>query len=500
MVCSGCRLPVDTGARFHHCSFNLKGFNITSSSKTLSFHPCKVIYHEGCIKVGPPFRSRHFGKGTLGLQYPPCATNLPFICELCTTRAQIGRELDPLSPADMTLLLLERMRMIDAAHAWAPRTLQNACRTLRRTNKFFTSYGLPSIHDQLQLPSLPHPPVDLAIPMFWSMIHHTTYPSTRSHGPAPSWNTARSQRSALSLYSAWTAAFCFPHNSYKDGEDRVLSSTYVSPSDNILARLTASGIGARLGTESRPSQALNYHHIHWNQNHRAKLINSNPSLQIQYDLVAAQCVELLAWLGWLRASETFSMRMSDVELVPPGKGECYSFPPNVGGLLLQLLPSTKSSRNKQVDVVIAWRTSSGFQPGYWFSRLFQILQQLHWNNPSCFLFRTSQNSSWTSNYFRTNHLYPLLHLQYLSGDATLRHINISSSHDIPYFFYSMHSYRRGADTHCSRKREGCLRKAHRHEPINHGRWRVKNQGRESMPTHYQEPSIEDRVYLTLMCF
>ena len=39
----------------------------------------------------------------------------------------------------MNLLLLERMRMIDAAHEWAPRTLENECRTLRRTNIFLMS-------------------------------------------------------------------------------------------------------------------------------------------------------------------------------------------------------------------------------------------------------------------------------------------------------------------------------------------------------------------------
>ena len=458
------------------------------------------MYHPKCIRVGPPFRSRHYGKGTLGLQYPPCATNLPFICELCTVRAQLGREIDPLLSSDITLLLLERMRMIDAAHAWAPRTLENACRTLRRTDRFFMSYNLPSLHNQLQLPFLSHPPLDVSIPIFWSMEHHTTYPSSRSHGPAPSWNTARAQRSVLSLYCAWTAAFCFPKNSYKDNDDRVLSAASVSPSDNILSRLTASGIGSRLGTESRPSQALNAFHIHWNQQHRAKLLRSISSLHVQYDIVAAQCVELLAWLGWLRASEIFFMSMSNVELVPPGQGECYNFPSTVGALLLQLLPSTKSSRNKQVDVVIAWKTASGLYPGYWFSLLFRLLHKLQWTSPNCYLFRTSNASPWTSNYFRTNHLYPLLHLQYLAGDATLRHINVSSSHDIPYFFYGMHSYRRGSDTHCSRKREGCIRKAHRDEPINHGRWRVRNQGSESMPLHYREPSIEDRVYLTLMCF
>ncbi len=122
------------------------------------------------------------------------------------------------------------------------KTLQNACRSLYRTDNFFNPYALPTIHDQLQLPSLPHPPVDLAIPMFWSMIHHSTFPSSRSRGHAPYWDTVRSQRSAISLYSAWTAAVCFPHTSYKDGEDRVLSAAYVSPSNNILSRFTASGI------------------------------------------------------------------------------------------------------------------------------------------------------------------------------------------------------------------------------------------------------------------
>jgi len=496
MVCSGCRLPVDTNVKVHKCIFSKKGFNLN----LVSFRPCQVMYHAQCIRVGPPFRSRHFGKGTLGLQFPPCATDLPFICELCTVRTHLGREIDPLLPSDNTLLILERMRMIDAAHAWAPRTLENACRSLRKTNKFFHYYGLPTVHDQLQLPTLSHPPLNLAIPSFWSMEHHTTVPSSRSQGYAPSWNTARNQRSAQSLYSAWTAAFCFPNNSYKDAENRVLSAISVSPAGNILSRITASGIGSRLGTESRPSQALNQYHIHWNQNHRANLLRSVTSPHVKYDLVAAQCVELFAWLGWLRSSEIFHMTMSDVEMVPPGKGECYNFPPSIGALLLQLLPSTKSSRNKQVDIVIAWQTASGLRPGFWLSQLFQILNDLKWNTPNCFLFRTPSNSPWTSNYYRTNHLYPLLHLQYLNGDATLRHINITSSHDIPYFFYSMHSYRRGSDTHCSRKREGCIRKAYKDEPINHGRWRIKNQGKESMPLHYREPSIEDRVYLTLMCF
>ena len=111
------------------------------------------MYHPKCITVGTPFCSHHFGKGTKGLQYPPCATDFPFICELCTTRTQLGRELDPQQSTDLGLLRLERMRMIDVAHAWSPKTLENACRHVRRLNKFFNFYDLPSTHDQLHLPT-----------------------------------------------------------------------------------------------------------------------------------------------------------------------------------------------------------------------------------------------------------------------------------------------------------------------------------------------------------
>ena len=255
------------------------------------------MYHPPCIQVGSPFSSRHFGKGTNGLQYPPCATNLPFICELCTTRTQIGRELDPHIPSDKQLLRLERMRMIDAAHAWAPRTLQNACSTIRRIDAFFSSVHLPSTHHQLHLPPLLHPPLSISIPLFWSMEHHSSTPSSRSQGLTPTWNTSRAQRSALSLYSAWAAAFCFPQDHYRDNDNRVLSAPSISPSDNILSRFTASGIGSRLGTEYRPSQALTYLHITWNQKYRSNLLRSCTSPHATYDLVAAQCVELIAWLG-----------------------------------------------------------------------------------------------------------------------------------------------------------------------------------------------------------
>ena len=147
-VCSGCLLPIDQKSRYHTCIFQHRGFTI----KNTVYPPCNVQYHASCVSIGLPFRTRHFGKGTRGIQFPPCATNLPFICELCTVRTHLGREIDPYVASDTLLLSLERMRMIDAAHAWAPRTLENACRTLRRIDNFCKDCQLPTIHQQLQLP------------------------------------------------------------------------------------------------------------------------------------------------------------------------------------------------------------------------------------------------------------------------------------------------------------------------------------------------------------
>ena len=76
--------------------------------------------------------------------------------------------------------------MIDAAHDWAPRTLENACRTLRRIVKKFTSHILPLLHVQLGLTTISHPPLDTSIPLVWSMYHYVSCPSTHSHGAAPS--------------------------------------------------------------------------------------------------------------------------------------------------------------------------------------------------------------------------------------------------------------------------------------------------------------------------
>ena len=149
--CTGCLLPIDKDQAIHKCLFSSKGFTLHSKQ----FTPCQVRYHSNCVKIGHPFSTRHFGKGTKGLQYPPCATSLPFICELCTTRTQLGRELDALSAEDKLLLQLERMRMIDVAHAWAPNTLKMRVGTYAgQTISSVPSPFLPSTNNFIYLHSI----------------------------------------------------------------------------------------------------------------------------------------------------------------------------------------------------------------------------------------------------------------------------------------------------------------------------------------------------------
>ena len=151
-------------------------------------------------------------------------------------------------------------------------------------------------------------------------------------------------------------------------------------------------------------------------------------------------------------------------------------------------------------MVIAWETSGGLKLGYWLTRLIIIMQTLSWYSPNSYLFRSKSNKPWTSHYFRNQHLYPYLLQQLHDKDPFLRHLPLTNEVRIEHLFYSLHSYRRGAQSHCLRKRPGCIRAAYPHEKIEHGRWRVKNKGVEDMPTHYTEASVEDRIYLTLLCF
>jgi hypothetical protein len=66
-------------------------------------------------------------------------------------------------------------------------------------------------------------------------------------------------------------------------------------------------------------------------------------------------------------------------------------------------------------------------------------------------------------------------------------------------FYSFGMYRRGGRSQVTMRREGCVRAASKAEIAEHGRWRTHNGGYEAMSEHYNESTLEDHIYITLLC-
>jgi len=280
-----------------------------------------------------------------------------------------------------------------------------------------------------------------------------------------------------------------------------MGNDFISPTDLLIASYTNKGMKKRLGVQTTPAIALQFHHIQFNLDFRRRQLQglSTDSLLLRYNLTAACFAEAIAWGGWLRASEVFNLRVMDVSFCAPASGARHNFPPGVGALFLKLLPETKSSPFHTADVVLASVFSSGLSPLYWWTELKLLMDALNWSQTRAFVFRHVSGSAWHSAFFRQTHLYPLLHLQQLGGDHALLPFTAEPGNTIEDKYYSFHTYRRGGRSHVSRHRKGCHRAARPAEVVEHGRWRQRGVSIGDMPTHYREWSIEDRIYITLLC-
>ena len=412
-------------------------------------------------------------------------------------RANLGRDLTA-GPNDLTLLALERMRLIDLGHYWGHSTLAKHASGLRYYSSFLRTFNIPSHH----LVKADHPAVDSSIPLYWSIEYKSIQKNSRSQSGLVTFNTLRGLRSALSSYVAFTSALLSPSNTLRDEKQRVLGLRSVSCTDNISTHFVSLGLSSRLGTATRPSRIIHASHIQYNQTYRIKLLHSTSlSLLQRYNIVAAEVVELIGFLGWLRGGECFSLRRRDIVLIPPSEGLSHGLPNGVGAILLKLLPETKSSRTLRADVVIAWTTSSGLFLGRWMTLLFLLLENLGLGGLDERLFQNpTSHRPWDSTEYRYRHLFPLLHVQRQANDPYLSKFVGSPGHTFGDHFTMFHLYRRSGRSHCRVHRSGCQRAATTLETYLHGRWRIANRGREAIDLHYVEPTLEDRIYITLLCF
>ena len=447
--------------------------------------PCGTRYHPHCIRVGPPFTTRL--RNQQGLVFPRVKHWGTFVCELCTVRAVLGRELR--GREDWKLLAFERMRIIDMANAWAQKTHAAYQVKLQYIRNFEHQFGFKC----LTSPPLLCPPNNSDIPLMWMQEAYSLKNGRSGRDPVV-FGTLRSLRSAAGQFYAWERHLHTNGHSYMDAQRRVYSGD-CRLTDNLAYTLMSQGQATRVGEHSCPSTALLHRHIVWIDHNLQQRFSCALSLRERLWLATAGLLNLTLWLGWLRSNEALSLRWCDVQCIPPHRSAEADLPPGLGALTFQLSPATKASRTRTVDVIIAYRSRSGLSAGRWYDRLVRCQPHPDISVSTQPIFQTPNKQVWTSFLFRNQVLYPALFAQQTQGDGFL--LPFTGQNAIPNKFWSLNSYRRGARTHA--QRGGTSRKATDAQVYEHGRWRRKRSG-ESMDILYREWGLRDRVLITFYCF
>ena len=422
--------------------------------------------------AGPPFETRLSGNN--GLQYRATPFLPCFICECCQVRALLDRELSQ-APRDVSLLMLERMRMIDTANHWRDGTTKVYHRLLRKLHEFQEWSSIAT----LAVPALSSPPKSACFGLMYAQLRYSV------EGKGHKFQTVRQLRSAA---AAW-----YTTARLQQQPNLGIDSSVDGPCEALLYRYFSEGMSRRMGVEVNPSMALTHAQVECLDRTLEVQWHMSTSRDQKLEVAAAGTANLVAWLGWLRGSELFSLRTDDVDVIAPDDGERAGLPPGVGAVVLNLLPMTKSSPTSAGDVVLAYKCLSGLSVGKWMARLLPM------RPAGSVLFSTPACAHWTSRHFRQSWLYPLLEILRLQGETSL--CIFKSSEDIQRAFYSMHSYRRGGRSRVQRKaRHGEQAHAKRRlatdpQVREHGRWRTRHVN-EDMAAHYNQWELVDRVLIT----
>jgi hypothetical protein len=492
-TCAGCKGRFTTKyPEVHVCKFAQRGFPWLKKPGHAA--PCGVRYHARCITVGVPFTSR-LDKGE-GLFYPWQAPMPHYVCGLCSVRAHVDRELF-VRGCDLALLMVERVRQVDYMGGWSLTTLKKYGPYLWYLRRFEARFDVQVLDAQ----PLVRPPTSPAYTLNWA---EQLYALRTTRGRDGEFNrirfaTVRQIRSAASWYYTQAMSMRYPGQVMRDRFRRGMVMPFISPTDKAMTTLTASGMARRLGTEVKKSWALSYVHIAFIDRRLQQMYRDATDRNARHELTVAASVNLLAYLGWLRSTETFDADANGLTQVPPEDGPTRGLAPSIGAIELRLLAATKSDRTITADCIIAWTCLSGLSLGNWLTRLKAFDSAI----PNC-LFSTKLTPVWTSQHFRDNFAYPLLELQRASGEPTLRAFSDKKGHRIRDKVYSMHSWRRAGRSRVSRTprhdepNPKGTRMATPTEVYEHGRWQVAASS-ENMPRHYNQWDLADRIGVTLFC-
>ena len=465
----GCREALSGNKAAIRCRFAKSGFPFADGAMAL---PCNSAYHCACFRVGFPFLTRlRDGKG---LTLPPLPDFQGFICEACTVRAAMNRELSP-RVEDGALLMLERMRLIDMVFYWSLGThqqYQGKVRVLRRFGeRFEVSF--------LQCTPILRPPVADSIPIQWAQEWYALQParwrrstdtSTSPGNSRVGYGTVRALRSAASQFFRLDMIFSTPDSVYMDQSHRVIRVSAVCPTDSLEATLFQKGFAVRTGRDAKPSTALHVRHVLYLDRSLRKMYGRASSRLHKLEVARAGLANALFWMGWLRSQEGFSLRWGDILITLPGDGASEGLEPGIGVVKLKLLEDTKTSRNATADIILAFCSALGLSPGFWLMEIKNLLGSTP--DPNAHVFVHPDGSKWDSAYFRGTYLIPSLTEQRLNGDVLLKPYTGTPGNTMAEKFWSMHSYRRGGRSQVNRVNNGALRQASETEVFEHGRWRL----------------------------
>jgi hypothetical protein len=255
------------------------------------------------------------------------------------------------------------MRILDMVHSWSLGTHKQHQSKVGVISKFESKCDV--FLRILRPTTLVRPPSGPDIGLMWLMeacslrrtkirgTNDTKFLSNASVWPL---------RSPASLHQAWDLMVSNPGSAFFDQQKRLICQS-VRPTDGVGCSLFATGIAARIGENAVPSVALLDRHVRSLVDDLEEIYLMARTPQARRKAVLAGFATLLLWLGWLRSSETFDACWSDFDVVEPEDGPTMDSPRGCGVVSVRLGPETKSSRNKPVDMSVAYQTLSGYHIG-----------------------------------------------------------------------------------------------------------------------------------------
>jgi hypothetical protein len=420
-----------------------------------------------------------------------------FICEACTVRAVVQRELT-WRATDFVLLMLERARIIDSANHWAVGTLKTYQSKFNVIGDFEKAFGVPVLPPTMA----EAPPNGPDIRLMWVQERYSLYPSEWRKKNSPlettvKFGSVRAVRSAASHFWIMDLLQAQPEKLTLGFKDRPTVVEGCSPTEELAFTYFTDGLKRRLGDHPKPSAVLLWHHIQWLDKYFLNLFLHATDPVVRANACRAGLTNLLAFLGWLRAQETFGLRWLDTTIIEPVDGPSVELAPGVGVILLRLAPQTKSSQAATADVVVAYETASGLSLGAWLHRLRGCVEPRELQAES-FIIAHPSGVPWTSHHYRHTYFYPALAVLRATGDAFLGKYDETPGKRLREVFWGFNTYRRTGRSVVSKKRTHTVRKATPAEVVEHGRWRISRSSLD-MPLAYLEWSILDRFCITFLC-